>query len=160
MANGKSRYNAVIDLPFGRLAIRASDDGLLLVEPVSRLTKLKKADHPMARQTCRQLQFYAADPGYHFSVRAKASGTPFQKKVWHALRKIPAGQTVTYGELARTLRTSARAVGNACRCNPLSIVVPCHRVVAKNGSGGYMGKRKGSAIRIKSWLLHHEANDT
>lgn len=158
MATGKPHYNAVIDLPFGRFAICANDDGLLQVVPVSRATRLKKADHPVAADVCQQLQSYSADSKFHFSVTVKAGGTPFQKKVWRALCKIPAHQTVTYGEMAHTLRTSARAVGNACRRNPAPIVVPCHRVVAKNGTGGYMGKRQGSAIQMKSWLLRHEAS--
>lgn len=158
MATGKPHYNAVIDLPFGRFAICANDDGLLQVVPVSRANRLKKADHPVAADVCQQLHSYSANSKFHFSVTVKASGTPFQKKVWRALSKIPANQTVTYGEMAHRLRTSARAVGNACRRNPAPIVVPCHRVVAKNGTGGFMGKREGSAIQMKNWLLRHEAS--
>lgn len=160
MATGKSQYNAVIDLPFGRIAICADDDGLSLVVPVSRATKIKKADHPIAKEACRQLKSYIANSNFNFSVPIKTSGTPFQEKVWQALRKIPADQTVTYGKMAQSLRTSARAIGNACRRNPAPIVVPCHRVVAKNGTGGYMGQRKGSAVEMKNWLLRHEASIT
>jgi len=158
MATGKPEYNAVIDLPFGRVAVRADDKGLSLVASVTRATKLKKASHPVAQETCRQLKSYAANPDFRFSVTVNTDGTPFQKKIWRALRSIPGDQTVTYGELAQKLHTSARAVGNACRRNPVPIVVPCHRVVARNGSGGYMGKRRGSAIRLKNWLLRHEAS--
>lgn len=158
MATGKPRYNAVIDLPFARIGVRADDDGLLGVARVSPTTRLKKADHPVAADVCQQLQRYSANSKFHFTVAMKVSGTPFQKKVWRALRKIPANQTVTYGEMAHAIGTSARAVGNACRCNPIPIVVPCHRVVAKNGTGGYMGKREGLAIQMKNWLLRHEAS--
>jgi methylated-DNA-[protein]-cysteine S-methyltransferase len=63
---------------------------------------------------------------------------------------------MTYGELAQRLKSSARAVGNACRRNPIAIVVPCHRVVAASGDGGFMGKRTGHALAIKRWLLAHE----
>jgi len=156
MATGKQEYNAVIDLPFGRVAIRADDDGLTAVESVTRTTKLKKATHPVAKETCRQLTNYVASPSFHFSVPLKASGTPFQKKVWQALETIPGDKTITYGELAQKLHTSARAVGNACRRNPVPIVVPCHRVVARNGNGGYMGQVDGPAIQLKKWLLRHE----
>ena len=83
-------------------------------------------------------------------------GTPFQKKVWLALQKIPAGQVMTYGELAKQLKTSARAVGNACRANPMPLVIPCHRVVAKSGLGGFSGSQEGAPIKIKKWLLEHE----
>jgi methylated-DNA-[protein]-cysteine S-methyltransferase len=58
--------------------------------------------------------------------------------------------------LARRIKSSARAIGNACRANPVPIVVPCHRVVAVNGDGGFMGKRGGRALALKRWLLAHE----
>jgi methylated-DNA-[protein]-cysteine S-methyltransferase len=83
-------------------------------------------------------------------------GTPFQRKVWQALRKIPLGQTRTYGELADKLNTSARAIGMACRTNPLPVVIPCHRVVSATGLGGYCGQIEGKNITIKQWLLAHE----
>jgi len=83
-------------------------------------------------------------------------GTPFQKKVWQALCKIPFGQMRTYGELAELLNTSAQAIGNACRENPIPIIIPCHRVVSRTGWGGYCGKVSGSKIQIKTWLLQNE----
>ena len=83
-------------------------------------------------------------------------GTSFQLMVWKRLRQIPVGETITYGELARELQTSSRAIGQACRTNPLVIFIPCHRVVSKIGSGGYIGDQK--KILIKLWLLEHEAN--
>ena len=83
-------------------------------------------------------------------------GTLFQKSVWHELTKIPIGQTRTYGEIANKLNSSARAVGNACRKNPIQIIIPCHRVVSAKGLGGYAGKTEGKQIKIKRWLLSHE----
>ena len=157
MATGKPHYNAVIDLPFGRIAVCADSDGLSLILPVTRRVGLKKADNVVARETCRQLRAYISNPGFRFSVPLTHNGTPFQNRVWRALRRIPDDNTVSYGELAEKLQTSARAVGNACRRNPLPIVVPCHRVVARNGVGGYMGKRNGAALQMKQWLLRHEA---
>lgn len=157
MATGKPHYNAVIDLPFGRIAICADEDGLSLIVPVTRVVKLKKADNAMAGETCKQLESYIASSNFHFSIPLKKNGTPFQNRVWRALRRIAHDKTVSYGDLAEKLQTSARAVGNACRCNPVPIVVPCHRVVAKNSVGGYMGKRDGSALQMKQWLLQHEA---
>ena len=75
------------------------------------------------------------------------------------MRRIPAGKTLSYGVLAKKLDTSARAVGNACRANPVPIIVPCHRVVASNGMGGFMGKRSGSPLDLKHWLLAHERKE-
>jgi len=90
------------------------------------------------------LEAVAVDPG----------GTPFQQKVWSALRKIPAGRTLSYGSLARRIGrpTGARAVATANAANPISIVIPCHRVIGSDGSlRGYAG-----GVERKRWLLEHE----
>jgi len=83
--------------------------------------------------------------------------TPFQHKVLDQLQQIPYGETRTYGEIAKILKTSPRAVGNACRNNPLPIVIPCHRVVAANGIGGYDGATQGETLDIKKCLLRLES---
>jgi methylated-DNA-[protein]-cysteine S-methyltransferase len=72
------------------------------------------------------------------------------------LQKIPFGKVKTYGELAKILNTSARAVGNACRRNPVPLIVPCHRIVAATGIGGYAGRTSGDVHNIKRELLQHE----
>ena len=82
--------------------------------------------------------------------------TPFQKKVLDQLLLIPYGETRSYGDIAKILNTSPRAVGNACRSNPLPIVIPCHRVVAANGIGGYDGATEGEVLDIKAQLLRLE----
>ena len=73
------------------------------------------------------------------------------------MRDIPRGEVRTYGELAKQLNSSARAVGNACRRNPIPIIIPCHRVVAKKGIGGFAGHTEGATIELKQWLLAFEA---
>lgn len=85
-----------------------------------------------------------------------ANGTAFQRRVWHALRAIPLGSTITYAELADRVGSGARAVANACGANPIALVIPCHRVVAKNGLGGFMQGRATDSLAIKRWLLAHE----
>ncbi len=82
--------------------------------------------------------------------------TPFQGQVLKQLQKIPYGETRTYGEIAKILKTSARAVGNACRNNPVPIIIPCHRVVAADGIGGYDGAKSGGLLTIKRKLLMRE----
>ena len=82
--------------------------------------------------------------------------TPFQGQVLKQLQKIPYGETRTYGEIAKILKTSARAVGNACRNNPVPIIIPCHRVVAASGIGGYDGAKSGELLTIKRKLLTNE----
>lgn len=90
------------------------------------------------------------------SVALQPTGTSFQKSVWNELCKIPLGETRTYGEIAKKLNSSARAVGNACRKNPIAIIIPCHRVISATGIGGYAGKKEGKQLNIKRWLLNHE----
>jgi methylated-DNA-[protein]-cysteine S-methyltransferase len=103
-----------------------------------------------------ELAAYFADPGHRFGLPLRLAGTPFQRRVWEALRAIPPGRTRTYGELAAELGTSARAVGGACRANPCPIVVPCHRVVGATGLGGFAGDTSGRKLDVKRWLLRHE----
>lgn len=89
-------------------------------------------------------------------VPIRLHGTPFQERVWAALTEIPYGQTRSYGQLARALGSAPRAVGQACKANPIAILVPCHRVLAAAGLGGYAGARNGPALARKEALLHLE----
>ncbi len=108
------------------------------------------------QQIVAQLNCYFGNPYHQFDIVLDLRGTAFQLRVWNALRLIPAGTTLSYGELAERLGSSARAVGNACRVNKFPVLVPCHRVVAKSGLGGFMGQRNGHELSIKRCLLQHE----
>jgi methylated-DNA-[protein]-cysteine S-methyltransferase len=99
---------------------------------------------------------YFDDPRQRITLPLAASGTPFQRRVWQAIAAIPCGVTRTYGELAHALGSAPRAVGGACRANPCPLVVPCHRVVGRQGLGGFAGARGGRLLAIKTWLLRHE----
>lgn len=85
---------------------------------------------------------------------ASSEGSEFRRKVWQEIAKIPAGETVTYGQIAARLQSSPRAVGGACGDNPLPVFVGCHRVVGKSNLGGF--NHKTEDVSIKSWLLNHE----
>ena len=100
----------------------------------------------------RVREYFAGDLHALDGVRVEPEGTPFQRRVWAALREIPAGETRTYGELARLLGTHPRAVGSANGSNPVCLAIPCHRVVAKGGKlcGYAWGEER------KRWLLSHE----
>jgi len=156
MADRKKAYSAVIAAPFGRLGIHAQE-ALTSIDFVSNRVPLRPPRTPLARQVCSQLKTYFTDPRTRFDLPLVPDGTLFQQRTWRALQRIPSGTARTYGELARTLKSAPRAVGGACRANPIPIVVPCHRVVAANGVGGFMGATRGRAMDIKRWLLEHEA---
>lgn len=158
MADRKKGYAAVIATPFGRLGIHARE-ALTSIDIVSNRIPLQPPRTPLARQVCAQLKAYFTDPRTCFDLPLAPGGTPFQQRAWRALRRIPSGSARTYGELARALKSAPRAVGGACRANPIPIIVPCHRVVAASGPGGFMGATRGRAMDIKRWLLEHEAAD-
>jgi methylated-DNA-[protein]-cysteine S-methyltransferase len=152
-------FDAVIAAPFGRVGFILDGDTVTDISFLDKNTPLSAPRNVQARKVSRALKSYFSNPGQTFRLALKLDGTPFQQRVWRALQRIPAGKTLSYGVLARKLDTSARAVGNACRANPIPIVIPCHRVVASNGAGGFMGKRSGSALNLKHWLLAHERKE-
>ena len=149
--------SAVIKTPFTKLELVFESGVLVSVEFFSK-KKLFLAKSDKAKNVCQQIADYCTRqlPDLAFDVEMQSRGTLFQRKVWQALRLIPVGQVMTYGELAKQLNTSARAVGNACRANPIPLLIPCHRVVSKTGIGGFSGSRDGSPLKIKKWLLDHE----
>jgi methylated-DNA-[protein]-cysteine S-methyltransferase len=105
-------------------------------------------------QIDEELDAYFVCPHHRFNLSYKLQGSRFQRQVWNALMVIPSGQTITYGVLAKRLSTSPRAVGQACKTNPLPIFIPCHRVISQTGLGGYMGSSQ--IIQHKKALLSHE----
>ena len=123
--------------------------GLLLEEEEGALVRLRiggapaappagAAPTPLLREAAAQLEAYFARDRRGFDLPlAPAGGGPFERQVWQALTEIPYGATETYGSLARRIGGVARAVGQACGANPLPILVPCHRVLAAGGSGGF-----------------------
>ncbi len=152
-------YQASIKTPFAHLGIRIIDNKLAAIDFIESKREIKPVDDS-AVKVCNQIMRYLDNPRANesFDIPCTYSATPFQNKVWSELKKIPCGKLVTYGELAKKLGTSARAVGNACRQNPVPVVVPCHRVVAATGIGGYAGDTGGDLLKIKSWLLKHEGS--
>ncbi len=136
--------------------------GIRFLTPSTANTTLAgDADLPsFTVQLITDLEHYFTNPKTPFHTRARApSGTAFQQRVWQAISTIPCGETRSYGQLAELLETAPRAVGGACRANPLPLVVPCHRVIAStSGNGGFLGQsaNQGMSANIKQWLLDHE----
>ena len=149
-------YQAIIKAPFGVLGICCEEEMLTGIEFLAPNTLLRAPFSQFSQTVCKQLSAYFDDPDFHFSVALKFTGTPHQRKVWQAMCAIPRGQTRQYGELARQLASSARAVGQACGANPNPIVIPCHRVVSKIGLGGFAHHRDGYELDIKRWMMTHE----
>lgn len=109
---------------------------------------------PMSALIVEELQKYFSNPRHSFQLPVKPQGTAYQQRVWQALLAIPSGQTISYGDLAMRLASSARPVGQACKKNPIALFIPCHRVVGKHSPGGYMGQVE--ALQYKLDLLQHE----
>lgn len=150
-----SDYDAVVNTPFGVLGIVAHD-ALTSIDFLRSGRKPRPARTALAREVCVQLRAYLSDPRHVFDLPLDLTGTSHQLRVWRALRRIPAGRTLSYGQLAAKLASGPRAIGAACRANPVPIVVPCHRVVGHNGLGGFMGGRAPAHLNLKRWLLTHE----
>jgi len=142
--------------PIGPLGVATDGVGVSGIDFLSPAVAPKEAATPLAERVVKELEHYFLDAAHGFSLPLHAAGTEFQRAVWGLLREIPLGQVWTYGDMARKLGSSPRAVGNACRRNPLPVIVPCHRVVSAQGLGGYAGETAGRNMEIKCWLLAHE----
>lgn len=149
-------YQAIFHLPCTALGLRTAQGRLIDIDFLPPATPALAPQDNTARLACAQLEAYLADPAFVFDLPIETHGTPFREKVWDALRAIPPGTRLTYGELAARLDSAPRAVGQACGANPLPVVIPCHRVVGKTGLGGFMNHAGGEPLAIKRWLLAHE----
>ena len=149
-------YDVVLAFPRMQVAVRTRDGRVTDISYLPPSAKLVPPKNALAEQAARQLEAYLADPDARFDLPLHIEGTPFQKRLWAALCEIPRGKTLTYGELAKRLGGEARAVGQACGDNRLPIVIPCHRVVAANGLGGFAHATGGYLLEAKRWLLAHE----
>lgn len=148
--------SAVLALPFGRFGIQVADG---LVRELCFLppdTPPRPPDSELARRTAVAILAWVDDPHRVAELPLAPRGTPFQQRVWRAISAIPAGETRTYGWLAQTLGSVPRAVGQACGANPFPLLVPCHRVTAAAGIGGFSHASGGWLIEAKRWLLAHE----
>lgn len=157
MTVNRDRYAAVVETPLPggwRLGLVCTGSGLAVIDFLPAEVPIRGPE-PAADAAVRALTAYFEGRSIP-PIALDLAGTPFQQRVWSALTRLVTGQTVTYGALAASLATSARAAAAACRANPVPILVPCHRVVSASGQGGYMGRTDGPELAIKNWLLHHE----
>ena len=156
-SNLEGYYQAKLATPFAVLGIRTNGIWLTDIEYLPPDTPPLVFQNELAKEVCRQLQAYLSDPNFVFDLSLHISGTNHQRRVWQAIEIIPSGSTSSYADIAARLCSAPRAVGQACGANRLPIVIPCHRVISKNGGiGGFMNARDGFPLDIKRWLLRHE----
>ncbi|MFT4926518.1 MAG: methylated-DNA-[protein]-cysteine S-methyltransferase [Phenylobacterium sp.] len=151
--------NAIyLSTPLGQVMIEANEQGLTqvaFVEDVER--EDERPSNALVLEAKRQLQAYFDGELTSFDLPLAPKGTEFRTKVWAALQQIPYGETACYGDIANALNNpkAVRAVGGANGANPISIIVPCHRIIGKDGSlTGY-----ASGVDKKEWLLALERED-
>lgn len=145
-------FVSAMKTPLGWLEIEADDDALLKVHFVSHRPRATD-ENDLIREARKQLDEYFEGKRKAFKLPLRLQGTLFQKKVWSALAEIPYGELRSYGDLAKRIghEGASRAVGSALGKNRLPILLPCHRIVAGNGIGGFTG-----GLRLKKFLLKHE----
>ena len=148
-------FQAACETPFGWVLVTTEKKSVCKIKIV-RSKPETLAGGFLADDVCSALQQWFSGGVWPGDLPVNPAGSVFQKKVWRALQQIPSGETLTYGGLASKLGSSARAVGGACRRNPVPLLIPCHRVVAANGDGGFAGHTEGYWMEIKRWLLDHE----
>ena len=151
-------HRTKVDSPIGDILIEGNDDSITRLGRIDGRSDSEgwvRVDRFVAiKEAAQQLDAYWAGDLFDFDLPLAPGGTPFQNKVWAALRTIPYGTTVSYGDIARKIGspTASRAVGAANGRNPIAIVVPCHRVIGANGTlTGYAG-----GLDMKRALLDHE----
>ena len=150
-------FAAKLPAPFGVLGVCTNGHAVTRLSYLAHDEPLMAPKDKVAKRAAHEIESYLSDPSYRFTVPLAPGGTAFQQRVWLALDAIPPSESRTYGEVARMVRSAARAVGQACGANRIALIIPCHRVVGALGSlGGFMNAAAGDPIAIKRWLLEHE----
>lgn len=149
-------FDVTVDFPRMKVAVKTRDERIVEIRYLPLSAPDIAPTNALAARAAEQLRAYLADPDAPFDLPLAVEGTPFQRSLWQALCKIPRGKTRTYGDLAKELNGEARAVGQACGDNRLPVVIPCHRVVAADGIGGFAHATGGYLLEAKRWLLAHE----
>jgi len=149
-------FDGSVTFPFGVVGIITKNSNLIGLEFLPKGTSEVLPKTATGKQVWNALFAYMDDPNKLSEVALASEGTRFQKKVWNALRRIPVGEVMTYGQLAKSINTAPRAAAGACRRNRIPILIPCHRIVAQKGLGGYCGETDGYMLEVKKWLLAHE----
>ena len=149
-------YDVTVDFPKFKVGVATRGGIVTELKYLPLSAESVAARNPLAEKAARQLEAYRQNPDATFDLPVEVQGTSLQKAVWYAMCAIPRGRTRTYGDLARELGADPRDIGQCCGDNRLPIVIPCHRVVAADGIGGFGHATGGYMIEAKRWLLAHE----
>lgn len=151
-------FTAIVEASFGAVGVRTESN---CVRELVYLPATFHAQAPLdtlSERAALQVERYLEDPDFRFDLPLAQVGTVFQHKVWAAISAIPRGKVLTYGDIARRVQSAPRAVGQACGANWFPLVIPCHRVTASKGLGGFAhhDDDSGFHLGVKRWLLAHE----
>jgi methylated-DNA-[protein]-cysteine S-methyltransferase len=151
-------FSAIVAAPFGAIGIRVDAGTLCELVYLPPQFEEKAPVDRVSERGAEQVRRYLDDPDFRFDLPMAEVGTAFQRRVWEAIAAIPRGEVLTYGEVARRIRSAPRAVGQACGANWFPLVIPCHRVTASGGLGGFArhDDADGFHLGVKRWLLAHE----
>ncbi|MGV3742092.1 MAG: methylated-DNA--[protein]-cysteine S-methyltransferase [Burkholderiaceae bacterium] len=155
---GDDIFSAIVAAPFGAVGIRTDGDVVRELIYLPAHFAEKPPTDALSEKTARQIERYLSEPDFQFDLPLASVGTEFQRKVWQVISSIPRGSVLTYGQVARMIQSAPRAVGQACGANWYPLVIPCHRVTATGGLGGFSNQADadGFHIGVKRWLLAHE----
>ena len=150
-------YDVIMGFPKMKVGVRTAAGRVVEIRYLPPTTATLEPRNALAQDAARQLESYRDDPDTRFELPLLVEGSALERAVWDAMCAIPRGCTRTYGEVARELGSDPRVIGQACGDNRLPIVIPCHRIVAADGLGGFAHATSGYLLEVKRWLLMHEA---
>lgn len=153
-------YDVTVEFPKFKVGVATRGGVVTQLKYLPLSTPSIPGKNELAMRAERQLQGYRSDPNSAFDLPVVIEGSDLQKAVWKAMCAIPRGKTRTYGDLARELGADPRDIGQCCGDNRLPLVIPCHRIVAADGIGGFAHATSGYLLEAKRWLLMHEAAAT
>lgn len=156
--SSESLFSAIVETSFGAVGIRSDGGAVRELVYLPASFNAKAPVDPVSERAALQIERYLDDPDFQFDLPLATAGTLFQRKVWAAISAIPRGKVLTYGDVARRVQSAPRAVGQACGANWFPLVIPCHRVTAAGGLGGFShhDDETGFHVGVKRWLLAHE----
>lgn len=154
-------HTEYLDLGPWQVQVTHDTHHLMGSQLVAEKVAAKPPQHALSHHLAAYIDAYLKHQPRSLAIPLSPQGSDYQRRVWQVLTTIQAGDTRTYGDVAKQLNSAAQPIGGACKRNPLAFFIPCHRIVAANGLGGFMGRGpnaepQDTALMMKAWLLDHE----